>query len=115
VWARIVLVVVVALGTGLVLYMNRANRVAFWFFGLTSGEMNVLWLILWTAGATLLVWWVATLLWGLLADLRELRRVDALQLEKDELQRREAALAERERRVDEKTSRAISGSGESVP
>jgi uncharacterized membrane-anchored protein len=109
VYVRLVIVLVVALGVGLVLVQNRGNAAPVWFFGLTDAQtpVNVVWLMLCTAAGTLISWWVLSLAWGLWRDMREVKRQHAENQAKEELGRRMAALDERERRLDEKLKRAI--------
>ena len=106
-----VLIVVVAVA--LVLFKNRAHEVRFWFFGLTdpSRPINVVWLIVCTAAATMIFWWVAVLAWRLGRELRDLRHRRALEGMTKKLDERAAALNERERRVDDKLRRAIMDDG----
>ncbi len=102
--------IVAVLGVvGLVLLKNRGHAVAFWFFGLTDDErpVNVVWLILCTSAATLVSWWVLSLGWGLLRDMREVHRLRALSDATKELSQRATDLQERERRVDERLKRAL--------
>ena len=102
--------IVAVLGVvGLVLLKNRGHAVAFWFFGLTDDQrpVNVVWLILCTSAATLVSWWVLSLGWGLLRDMREVHRLRAISNANKELTQRATDLQERERRVDERLKRAL--------
>ncbi len=101
--------IVAVLGVvGLVLLKNRGHTVAFWFFGLTDDQrpVNVVWLILCTSAATLVSWWVLSLGWGLVRDMREVHRLRAISNANKELTQRATDLQERERRVDERLKRA---------
>ena len=102
--------IVAVLGVvGLVLLKNRGHTVAFWFFGLTDDQrpVNVVWLILCTSAATLVSWWVLSLGWGLVRDMREVHRLRAISNANKELTQRATDLQERERRVDERLKRAL--------
>ena len=109
VYGRGGLIVAVLGVVGLVLLKNRGHAVAFWFFGLTDDErpVNVVWLILCTSAATLVSWWVLSLGWGLLRDMREVHRLRAISDATKELTQRATDLQERERRVDERLKRAL--------
>ena len=109
VYLRTVLIVLVAGAIGLVLWNNRANEVSFWFFGVTGTDqpVNVIWLIVCTAVGTLVSWWVFSFGWGLWRDMREVKRTRAAELAEEELARREAALDDRDRRIDQKLRQAI--------
>ena len=109
VYVRSTLIVVVAVAIALVLFKNRDNEVSFWFFGLAdeSRPLNVIWLMLCTAVGTLVSWWVFSFAWGLLRDMREVKRQQAMDQVTKELAKRQAEMDERDRRIDEKLKRAI--------
>jgi type VI protein secretion system component VasK len=109
VYSRLTLLGIVAVLVAIILIKNRNNEVAFWFFGLTDEQeqVNVVWLMVCTAAATLLVWWVLSLGWRLWRDIRELRRLEESKRVKEALNQRERELQERERRIDEKVQEAI--------
>ena len=109
VYGRGGLIIAVLGVVGLVLLKNRGHTVAFWFFGLTDDErpVNVVWLILCTSAATLVSWWVLSLGWGLLRDMREVHRLRAISDVTKELTQRTTDLQERERRVDQRLKRAL--------
>lgn len=108
VYLRMALVVGVAGGIGLVLLMNRGNSAPVWFFWLTDSTkpMNVTWLMLCTAVATLFSWWSFSFARGLWRDAKEVRAQSKADLEAIERSRKERELAERERRIDDKLKRA---------
>ncbi|MGD2111275.1 MAG: hypothetical protein PVI86_18000 [Phycisphaerae bacterium] len=109
VYVRGAIVVAVALAIVLVLVKNRNHAVRFWFFGLTDDTqpLNVVWLLLCTAAATLITWWVTALGWRLVRDVRELKRERAVKEAAATLDKRTAALNEQEKRIDDKLRRAI--------
>ncbi len=110
VYLRGSLIALVSVAIGIALFENRANSVSFWFFGLTdpNKSVNVLWLILWTAVATLGSWWTFSLGWGVWTDMREIKRLQKISHAAQELDQREVELEQRERRVDLKLHQAIS-------
>ncbi len=109
VYVRVSLVFLLGAAIVLVLFMNRANKVAFWFFWIRDKDeqVNVVWLILWTAVATLVSWWVFAFGWGLWRDMREVKRAEASKRAEGRLAEREAEIDERERRIDRKVKEAI--------
>jgi len=101
---RTTLVVVVVVAIATVLFKNRNNTVSFWFFGLTDQDkqINVVHLIVSTAAATRLAWWVFSLGWGIWSDMKELRVEQAKERERLATQSREARLSDMERRIDDR-------------
>lgn len=101
VYVRLGAVVAVTIAVATVLIMNRHNEVSVWFFWLTdeSRKINVVWLMLTTGSATLLcarVLWVGRTLYG---DMRRMKRAEDERKKQEDLLRREAAIAERERQA----------------
>jgi len=104
VYLRVALIVLIGSGVALILFRNRGYSVRFWFFWLRdeTQPVNVVWLMLCTAGGTLLSWWVVSVAWGLIRDWRELKRLRAdADMARAQAQR-EAELTQRERRLQEK-------------
>jgi hypothetical protein len=103
VYLRVAIVVVLASAIALVLYKNRNHTVQFWFFGLVDPQrpINVIWLLWWTAGTTLLIAQLVRFMRGLLADLRAVRKIKAGQLAAAQHAKRLADLEARERKVAE--------------
>ena len=106
---------IIAVG-GLTMVQNRGNEVPFWFFWLRdpSRPVNVVWLIVCTAVATLIVRWALVRGLRLWRDLRELQRLRTLEGASKKLNERAATLDERERRIDDKLHRAIAENDEQV-
>lgn len=109
VYVRGAVVAALAIAIGIVLAMNRGHAVQFWFFGLTDDTkpVNVVWLMLCTAVASLVTWWALLLGWRLVREIREVKRERAIKRVTTTLEKRNAELNERERRIDEKLRRAI--------
>lgn len=103
-YLRICVLVVVGGAIALTLFKNRNNDVSVWFFGLTDTEqkINVVWLMLCTSVGTLIAWWAASLVWGLIRDARELRNVDAAKHAAESAREREKSLDDRERQLKRK-------------
>jgi len=115
VYLRTFAVALVVGAVGLVLFENRSNKVAFWFFGLTHEDKptNVVWLMLWTAGGTLTAWRVVWFARGLWRDMREVARLKAIEETDKQQKQRAAELEQRERRIEEQLKRAVASGGES--
>ena len=109
VYLRTLLSALVVVVVGLVLVMNRNHEVAVWFFWLTDPDetVNVVWVMLCTALATLVSWWVVSRGVTLLREVREVRRLQLAKASDERQKARVAELDERERRLDEKLERAI--------
>ena len=109
VYTRVALFVVVAVAIAAVLFKNRGHSVQVWFFGLVDAdqEVNVVWLMLWTAVGAVVSWWVLKTTLSLVKDARALRR-EAEFRRREQAQRELAAkIAEQERRIDQKIHQAI--------
>ncbi len=108
VYLRGILVLLVAGAIGLVLFQNRSYKVNLWFFGLTdaSKQVNVVWVMVWTAGFTRAAWWLFSFGRGLIRDVRELRRNNALVATEQAYAKRAAELDERERLIEERKRRS---------
>ena len=104
VYVRSVFVLVVVVAVSLVLFKNRNHEVSFWFLWLTDDtqKINVVWLILCTAGGTLVTWWALSRGWGLWREMRQVKRLRAVDEATTKLDKRAVDLDERERRIDEK-------------
>lgn len=104
VYLRTGVVVLLVGAIGIVLLKNRNHEARFWFFGLSdeNAPVNVVWLLVSTAGTTLLIARIVWFMRGLMRDMRELRHSGLV----CEQQRRAAELDERERRLDEKLKAA---------
>jgi len=108
VYLRALVVLLVLGAVGLVLFKNRSYSVQLWFFNLTdaSKPVNVVWVMVWTAGFTRAAWWVISFARGMVRDYRELKRQRALAEAERSHQQRAAELDERERRIAEQLKRA---------
>jgi type VI protein secretion system component VasK len=104
VYLRVGLVLTIVLLGAWVLFKNRNHSVKLWFFGLVDPNKptNVVWVMLFTAAITRTAWWLVSFSRGMIRDMREIRRQDAIDKADKARREREAALAERERQVDQK-------------
>ncbi len=109
VYVRLVLVLALLGAISLVLIRNRGHDVHVWFFGLTdvNEPVNVVWVMLSTAGIALISWWVLRFAWGLWRDLRSLAREDVQRAAKKDLEAREKQVADRERKMDAIVKQAV--------
>ena len=115
VYTKLGLLLIVAVAIGAVLIKNRSHSVQVWFFGLVdpAKEVNVVWLMVWTAIGAVVSWWVLRATLGLVKDMRELRREEELR-ERGKAQAELAArLRVQERRIDEKITKAITKNADS--
>ncbi len=110
VYLRLIAIVAVAAVVLLVVVKNRHHEADVWFFGLYQ-QVNVVWLMFTTAVASVVVWWGVRKVFGVIRDLRELRRLQRDQARLEEQRRLAREVAEREKRVDEKVRRAIGEDG----
>lgn len=107
VYARITVLVALALVIAMVVYKNKSNRVDVWFFH-SYESINVVLLFVCTALGSIVSWWIVSASVGLWRDVRELSRA-AEQKKADQQQRELAAkLAETEKRIDDKLKGAVS-------
>lgn len=104
VYAQVAFVALLVCAIAWVLFKNRKNEVAFWFFGLTdpTRKYNVVWVLVWTASSTLAVtrlFWFARGLWR---NFRELRRAEQVAAATQAQKKRATDLENRQRELDEK-------------
>lgn len=110
VYVKLTLVVLVIAAGTTVLWKNRGHEVHIWFFWVVdeATPVNVVWLMLSVAAASLLAYWAMSLVWGLWRDMRKIARESTIhhrEKEQDELAKR---LDEQEKRIDAKLKKAIS-------
>lgn len=90
----------------LIVLRNQENKANIWFFTRYE-QVNVLWLILITAVASIASWWIFIKIFGTLRELRTVRQAGRERQRMEEQQRLARELAEREKRIDEKLRRNI--------
>ncbi len=105
-YARLTLLVALALVVATVVTKNWNNRVTVWFFG-TYESINVLWLMLCTAAAAIVAWWILSMTRTVWRDLREMFRMSETERTQKVLQKRADELTEMEKRIDRKLKNAI--------
>jgi len=103
VYLRLSVVILLVGAIGLILFKNRNHAVNLWLFGLIeeTRQVNVVWVILWTALITRVAWFIFAFSLRLWRDYRAIQKQDAVDQVTKEQQRREADLAERERRLNQ--------------
>ena len=106
VYGKLVVVGAIAVVALLIIFMNRSRTADVWFFHAYS-DVNVLWLILITAVASIVGWWGLRRIAGLVRDVREFRKTRQADALASEQRRLAKELAEREKRIDEKVRRSI--------
>ena len=111
VYLRVGIAVAVILFGAIVLFKNRDHWVQVWFFGLTDPDKptNVVWVMVWTAAITRTAWWLFSFTHGMIRDMRDLQRQEAITEVEASRRQREAKLDERERRIDEKLKQVEGG------
>ncbi len=106
VYGKLTLIGVIAVLVLVVVFKNSSSTVDVWFFK-TYEKINVLYLILITAVASIALFWIFTRIWGVLREVRELKK-ERQEAERLAAQKKLAdELAEREKRIDEKLRRSI--------
>ena len=105
-YSKLGLVVAVALVIAVVVIKNRNHEVTFWFFH-TYPSVNVLWLLVCTAAASVFSYWVFRTVFSLWRDMRALGREAQMREIETRQKERELELAEQERRIDDKRSDLI--------
>ncbi len=115
VYTKLGLFLIVAVAIGAVLIKNRSHSVQVWFFGLVdpAKEVNVVWLMVWTALGAVVSWWVLRATLGLVKDMRELRREEELRERAKTQEELAARLRDQERRIDDKITKAITKNADS--
>ena len=107
VYARLVVLIAMALVVVAVVIKNADNRVTVWFFK-SYESVHVLWLILFTSVGSILSWWILTATLGVWRDMRELHSASELERSQKDQLRRAKEMAETEERIDRKLKEAIS-------
>jgi type VI protein secretion system component VasK len=106
VYAKLVLLVALAVVIGLVIFFNRSHTVDVWFFA-SYQDINVVWLLICTAVGSILAWWIVTRSVGLWRDVKELSR-EAERKKADQEQRdMTQKMAETEKRIDRKLKKGV--------
>ena len=107
VYARLVVLVGMAMVVTAVVIKNADNKVTVWFFR-PYESIPVLWLILFTSVGSVLSWWILTATLGVWRDMRELHRASELEQARADQVQRAKEMAETEERIDRKLKEAIS-------
>lgn len=108
VYLKVTLLVAVALLIATVVFQNRHYKTRFWP-GATAEEVPTLWLMLVTAAASVLVFWILMRIRGVYRDLKVLQAQKAEQQRLKSQEARGRELDEQERRIDQKLKNALDG------
>ncbi len=113
VYTKSVLFVAVAVAVAAILIMNRGNTVSVWFFWLVEKDtqVNVVWLLLWTAVGSIISWQVVLATWSLIKETRELKQQEELKEREASQKSRAKSLDDQERRIDQKIARSLGEEG----
>lgn len=106
VYLKLVAIIAVVVLALLVVLMNRSHTADIWFFRKYE-QVNVIYLILVTAGSSIVGWWIVRKIFKVLREMRELRQARALKAVEQRQRQREQELADREKRIDQKVRREI--------
>ena len=106
VYLKLILIVAVVGFVLLVVLMNRKNTADIWVFK-SYKEVSVLWLIVVTAVASVVAWWITRKVFTVIRELREVRKMEESQSRLDEQRKLADEMVQREKRIDEKVRRAI--------
>ncbi len=104
-YAKLTLIIALALIVVMVVFKNRKNEATVWFFG-TYESIKVLWLLLCTAVGSIAAWWILGTTLGVWRDLRDVYRASEVKRRTEQLEKRAEELADAEKRIDEKLKRA---------
>ena len=110
-YARLTLMVAVAVVVVLVLFKNRNHRATFWFFHRYE-DINVVWLLVITAAASVMAAWLTR---GVFQVIKEVKRIRTEEESKRILQdqaTRAQELLEQEKRIDAKLKASLESQGE---
>src|ERR1051325_5807408 len=107
VYLKLIAVLAVVAMVLLVVLKNLDHKADVWFFWIDE-QVNVLWLILVTAVSSIVGWWAIRKVFGVLRELRDVRRMSEAEMKLGEQRRLAQELAEREKRLDAKVRRSIS-------
>jgi len=107
VYLKLIAIVAVVAMVLLVVLKNLDHKADVWFFWINE-QVNVLWLILVTAVSSVIGWWAVRKIFGVLRELREVRRLNEAESKLEEQRRLAQELAEREKRLDAKVRKSIS-------
>ena len=106
VYCKLALIGAVLIVVLLTVLFNRNNNADVWFFR-NYERINVLYLILVTAIATIVLFWITTRIRGVLREVRQLRKDRQAAEQLAEHRKLAEELADREKRIDEKLRRSI--------
>jgi hypothetical protein len=107
VYARLAVMAAVAISIAIVFYSNRSNDTDVWLFH-HFPKVNVVWVMLVTAGVTVVFCWILSRIRGVIRDVRQMRAENRERKYEQERQRRAQELSEQEQRIDQKIQRALS-------
>ena len=108
VYLKVTLLVAVALLVVTVIFENRNYKTQFWP-GATAEQVPTLWLMLVTAAASVLIFWILMRIRGVYRDLKVLQAQKAEQQRLKSQEARGRELDEQERRIDQKLKKALDG------
>jgi amino acid transporter len=111
VYAKVMLLVVLAVLIGAIVFKNRAYRTEFWPWAVQE-EVPTLWLMLATSVMSIICFWIFTKVRSVFRDMAELSHSRKQEATRKEATRLKQELDEQERRIDQKLKGAIDESKE---
>lgn len=106
VYAKLTIIVVIALGVVTIVFMNRNHTATFWP-GASDQPVSTLWLMLATGVASVAAFWILAKTRRVWKELRALGERKAAEARRAEVERRQRELDAQERRIDEKIKKAL--------
>lgn len=106
VYAKVTLIVALAVVVIVVVFMNRNYRTNFWPWA-DKEQVSTLWLMLATCILSIIVFWALAKTRRVWREVVEIQAEKTRQQQEAEVERRRAALEEQERRIDTKLKQAL--------
>ena len=107
VYARLTVMGLVAVMIAVIFIKNRKHDTDVWFFRQFE-QVNVVWVMLVSAGVSVVSYWILGQVRGVVRDVRRFRVEDREKKQRQDQERFAKGLAEREQRIDEKVKSALS-------
>jgi hypothetical protein len=111
VYCKLALIGAVIITVGLTVLFNRNNEATVWFFR-THEKVNVLYLILGSAVVSIVAFWIATRIRGVIREFRRVRDEKREAVRRADQERMAKEITDREKRLDEKLRRSLSEDSE---
>jgi heme/copper-type cytochrome/quinol oxidase subunit 2 len=114
VYGKLIAIVAVLMTAAVVVFQNRNYSTKFWP-GAADEEVSTLWLMLWTAILSIVVFWTLTRVIRVVKQVNRVRLEQEAARKADENEKRRRELDDQERRIDKKIKSALDGPGNDEP